>query len=157
MSADSRPPCWEANNLDFKTFLIKKILISYFFAVTGITAAMGIIGSILASQVTFGYEAFLSPFLFGLVAVVPSIATYSKKELSAKQMLLRLLIRFALLEALIVLFAYYAGLVTSGSIAISLVLSVLLVDLTVHLVMWLNDKRTAAEINGALKKLQSEK
>ena len=143
--------------MDFKTFFIKKILISYFFSVTGITAAIGILGSILAPQVSFGYEAFLSPFLFGLVAVVPSIVTYSKKEPSAKQMLLRLLLRFALLEIMIVLFAYYAGLVTSGAVAISLVLSVLLVDLTVHLVMWLNDKRTAAEMNGALKKLQSQK
>jgi hypothetical protein len=63
--------------LDFKDFLIKKVLVSYFLAVTGISAAIGIIGSIFAGETSFGYQAFLSPFLFGLVAVVPSLATYS--------------------------------------------------------------------------------
>ena len=141
--------------MDFKDFVVKKILISYFLAVTGITAAMGIIGSVLAPQVTFGYYAFLSPFLFGLVAVIPSMVTYSKKPLSVRQMFVRLVLHFILLEILILLFAYLAGLVTSSSIAISLALSVLIIDVTVNLLHWLNDKRTAGELNAALKKMQN--
>lgn len=140
--------------MDFKDFLVKKILVSYFLAVAGITAAIGIVGSIFAPETTFGYQAFFSPFLFGLVAVIPSLATYSKKELSARQMLLRLVIHFALLEILILLFAYIAGLVTSISVAISLLLCVFVIDLAVHLIHWLNDQRLANELNIALKKIQ---
>lgn len=137
-----------------KDFIIKKLLLSYFLVVTCITAAIGIIGSIFSPDTTFGYQAFLSPFLFGLVAVIPALATYSKRELSAKQMFLRLIIHFLLLEIMILMSAYLAGLVTSISIALSLALSVLIVDLTVHLILWLNDKRTASELNTALKNIQ---
>lgn len=140
--------------MNFKDFIIKKILMSYFLAVSGITAAIGIIGSIFVPDTTFGYQAFLSPFLFGLVAVIPSLATYSKNELSAKQMFFRLILHFVLLEILILLFAFIAGLVTSMPIAISLAASILIIDLTVHLVLWMNDKRTASALNNALKKIQ---
>lgn len=143
--------------MDSKTFFVKKILITYFLVVAGITAATGIIGVIFAPDTTFGYEAFLSPFLFGFVGVLPSLVTYSKKELSAKQMFFRLVIHFMLLELLILLFASFTGLITSPDIAISLALSVLIIYLTVQLVMWFNDKRAATEMNTALKVLQSEK
>lgn len=142
--------------MSFKTFFVKKILMSYCLGVAGITAAIGILGSVYAPEVRFGYEAFLSPFVFGLVAVIPSLVMYSKKELSVGQMLFRQALHFVLLEACILMFAWRSGLVTSPGLVVSLALAVLIIDLTVHLVMWLNDKRTATELNSALKRLQNE-
>jgi hypothetical protein len=156
MQYSSKLLSWEVNNMDFKTFFIKKILMSYVIAVAGITAAIGIIGSIYAPDTVFGYQAFLSPFLFGLVAVIPSFVMFSKKELTVRQMFIRLVLHFLLLEACILLFAWLSGLITSTSIALSLALAVLIIDLTVHLIMWFNDKRTAAEMNSALEKLQNK-
>jgi hypothetical protein len=143
--------------LDFKDFLIKKIIVSYFLAVTGITAAIGIIGSVFAGDTSFGYQAFLSPFLFGLVAVVPSFVTYSRKELSVRQMICRLIIHLFLLEALILLFALITRLITSASVAISIFLAVLIIDVTVRLIHWLNDKRIAGELNKALREMQHDR
>jgi hypothetical protein len=140
--------------MSFKDFFIKNILVTYFLTVACITGAMGIIGSVLAPETSFGYEVFLSPFLFGLVAVIPSLATYSRKELTARQMLFRLVLHFILLELMILLFAYIAGLVTSTSIALSLALAVLIIDVTVLLLQWLNDRRVASELNNALRQLQ---
>lgn len=140
--------------MDFKTFFFKKILLSYFLVVAGITAATGIVGSIYMPHETFGYQAFLSPFLFGLVAVIPSLVTYSRKELSIKQMFFRFVLHFLLLEVMILCFAFLAGLLQSPSIAVSLFLSVLIIDLTVRLVMWLNDRHLAGELNNALKEMQ---
>lgn len=140
--------------MDFKDFFIKKILLSYFLAVAGITAATGIVGSIYMPNEVFGYQAFLSPFLFGLVAVIPSFVTYSKKELSAKQMLFRLVFHFVLLEIMILFFAYLTGLLKNRSIAVSLFLSVFIIDLTIRLVMWLNDRRLASELTNALRNIQ---
>lgn len=140
--------------MDFKTFFFKKILLSYFLVVTGITAAAGIVGSIYMPHETFGYQAFLSPFLFGLIAVIPSLVTYSRKELSIKQMFFRFALHFLLLEVMILYFAYLEGLLRSRSITVSLFLSVLIIDLTVRLVMWLNDRHLASELNNALRKMQ---
>ena len=140
--------------MDFRDFLIKKVLVSYFLAVSGITAAIGIIGSIFATETSFGYQAFLSPFLFGLVAVIPSLATYSRKEPTPKQMLYRLFIHFLLLEVLILLFAYITHLLTSVSIAISIFSAVFIIDVSVQLIHWLNDRRIAGELNKTLREMQ---
>lgn len=142
--------------MKFKDFLIREVLVSYLLTVAGITGAIGIIGSLFAGETRFGYEAFLSPFLFGLVAVIPSFATYSRKELSTRQMFCRLVIHFLLLEALILLFAYITGLLTSFSVTASVFLSVFIIDVTVSLVLWLNDRRVAGQLNRALRQMQSE-
>jgi hypothetical protein len=140
--------------MEFKEFFIKKILVSYFLSVTGITAAIGLLGSVFAPEARFGYQAFLSPFLFGLVAAVPSLALYSKKELPVKQLLFRLALHFILLETLILLYAFVSGLLTSVSVALSMFAAVLIIDVTVHLVHWLSDRRTAGALNEALRKMQ---
>jgi hypothetical protein len=61
-----------------------------------------------------------------------------------------------LLEALILLFAFIAHLLTSVSVTISIFLAVLIIDITVQLIHWLNDKRIAGELNRALREMQME-
>lgn len=140
--------------MDFKTFIFKKMVISYFIATTCITGAMAVVGMLFEPTVRFGYEAFLSPLLFGAIATLPGLVQYSKKELSLQQTLLRDLIHLILLETLILLVLWANGMVTSGAIAFSLALAILIIDLTVHLVMWINDKKSARELTSGLKKLQ---
>lgn len=69
-------------------------------------------------------------------------------------MFFRFALHFLLLEVMILYFAYLEGLLRSRSITVSLFLSVLIIDLTVRLVMWLNDRRLASELNNALRKMQ---
>lgn len=140
--------------MDFKTFFAKKIMMSFFVSVACICAAMALIGMTFESDTLFGYEAFLSPLIFGAVASLPSLVTYSKNELSVKQTVIRSVIHFILLEAVILSFLYFGGMITGVSMAVSLGASILMIDLLVNLVLWVNDKRTAKEFNDALKKLQ---
>lgn len=142
--------------MDFKTFFVKKIMISFFVSVTCICAAMTLIGMVFETDTRFGYEAFLSPLIFGAVSTLPSLVQYSKKELSIRQTAVRNVIHFILLEAVILLILYLGGMLTSISMAVSLGISIFVIDLTVNLVLWINDKRTAKEFNDALKKLQSD-
>lgn len=142
--------------MDFKSFFIKQVVLSYFIIVACVTGCMAIMGMTFAPQTRFGYEAFISPFLFGLLGVLPSMITYAKKELSEKQMLFRLILQWLLLELMIVGFAAWQGLLTRPAITISFIVVVLLVDALVHVLMWLNEKRTAQEINQALKKMQQD-
>ncbi|NLO16023.1 MAG: DUF3021 domain-containing protein [Clostridiales bacterium] len=142
--------------MDFKTFFEKKIMMSFFVSVTCICAAMALVGMTFETDTRFGYEAFLSPLIFGLLASIPTLVTYSKKELSVKQTAIRNLLHFVLLETVVLSVLYFGGMLTSVSMAISLGISILIIDLVVNLVLWINDKRIAKEFNSALKRLQSE-
>lgn len=142
--------------MDFKTFFVKKVMMSFFVSITCISAAMALIGMSFEPDARFGYEAFLSPLIFGALASLPMLVKYSKRELSFKQTAIRNVIHFLLLEAVILSMLYFLGLLTSVSMAISLGISIFVIDLTVNLVLWINDKRTANEFNHALKKLQND-
>lgn len=142
--------------MDFKTFFVKKVMMSFFVSVTCICAAMALIGMVFEPDTRFGYEAFLSPLIFGALASLPLLVKYSKIELSFKQAAIRNVIHFLLLEEVILSILYFWGLLTSVSMAMSLGVSIFMIDLTVNLVLWINDKRTAKDFNSALKKLQSD-
>jgi hypothetical protein len=141
--------------MDFKTFFVKKIMMSFFVSVACICAAMALIGMIFEPDTRLGYEAFLSPLIFGAVATLPSLIQYSKKDLSLKQTAVRNVAHFIMLEAVILSFLYFGGVLTDWSMTFSLGISIFVIDLTVNLVLWVNDKKTAKEFNDALKKLQS--
>lgn len=141
--------------MDFKTFFVKKIIMSFFVSVACICAAMALIGMIFEPDTRFGYEVFLSPLIFGAVATLPSFIQYSKKDLSLKQTAVRNVIHFIMLEAVILSVLYLGGILTDMSITLSLGISIFIIDLTVNLVLWVNDKKTAKEFNDALEKLQN--
>lgn len=142
--------------MDFKTFFIKKIMMSFFVSVTCICAAMALIGMLFEPNTRFGYEAYFSPLIFGVLSSLPILVKYSKKELSVKQAAIRNVIHFLLIEAIILSVLFFRGMITSISMAASLGTSIFVIYLTVTLVLWINDKRTAKEFNGALKRLQND-
>jgi len=116
---------------------------------------MALIGMVFTPDVRFGYQAFLSPLIFGALASLPTLATYTKKELSLKQTVLKNVLSLFLLETVILSALYFAGLLTSVSVAVSLGATILLIDLTVNLVLWIHDKKSAEVFNKALKKFQT--
>ena len=142
--------------MNLKAFL-KRCLMEYFIITTCVTAATGILGLNLEPAAKFGYEAYFSPLLFGLVSLVPSIATYSRKELTLHQTLLRKFFHFILLETMLIAFGYSAGLLNSFFDTVCFALAVLLVYLAVHLISWHLDVKEANEINKTLKALQGRK
>jgi len=142
--------------MDFKTFFVKKVMMSFFISISCITVAMALIGIVFEPTVRFGYEAFLSPMLFGALATLPMLVKYSKKELSIKQTMLRGVMHFILLEAVLLTALHLAGLLTSISMTISLAASICIIYATVNLVLWIQDTRTAKELNDALQKMQSK-
>jgi uncharacterized membrane protein len=130
-------------------------MMSFFVSVTCICAAMALVGMLFETDTTFGYEVFLSPLIFGAIASLPLIVKYSSRELSLKQTAIRNIIHFILLEVTILITLYLIGALKSVSVTISLASSILMIYITVNLVLWINDKRTAREFNNALKILQN--
>ena len=140
--------------MDFKTFFVKKIMMSFFVSVTCITAAMLLLGLIFQPENRFGYEVFLSPLLFGVISSIPLLVKYSKVELTIRQTAVRNTIHFILLELTILSVLYFGGILTTIPMTVSLGISILLIDITVNLVIWINDKRTAKQFNDALRRWQ---
>ncbi|MDD4018800.1 MAG: DUF3021 family protein [Clostridiaceae bacterium] len=142
--------------MSFRTYLIKKVMMSFFVSVACICAAMALIGLSYESEARFGYEAFLSPLLFGAAASLPLLVKYSRKELSLKQAIIRNIIHFILLEVLLISLLFAAGLITDVSMAVSLGFTIFVIDITVYLVLWISDTRTARAFNKALQEMQKQ-
>jgi len=137
-----------------KDFL-KNILMSFFIVVTLVNVAMAVLGLLFDSNKTFGYEAFVSPLIFGVLGVVPAIVTYSKKELTMTQMVIRKVIQLILLESLLIGFVVSNG-VVRGKTMISFAISVLLIAVAVHLILWILDNRKAHKLSLDLEKYQKK-
>lgn len=132
----------------------KKNLMTFFIIVTCVTVAIAILGANFDKGTTFGYEAFYSPIIIGIIAVLPSFVLYSKKELSLKQMLLRRILHFIVLEMILIGFGYLTKILRDTNVTISFALSVFIIYLFTNFITWIIDSRTANEINVGLKKLQ---
>lgn len=140
--------------MDFKTFFNKKILIGFFVATTCIGVAMAILGMVFEPDKRFGYQGLFSPMIYGVLTMLPSLVTYSKRELSVRGAFVRKLFELVMIELIVLAIVYFGGSLTSMSLAISLALSVLLIYMTVNLVLWINDRKTAKAFNEALFEMQ---
>ena len=140
--------------MGFKSFFYKNIVMGFFVAVTCICAAMAILGMFFEPDTRFGYQGFLSPLIFGAATTLPTLINYSKYELSVRQAFIRKLIQMVLIEIIVLLVVYSSGTLTRVSLAIYLALSTLIIFAVVHLVLWVNEKKTAKAFNKALLEMQ---
>ncbi len=138
-----------------KKDFLKMILMSFFIVVTLVNVAMAVLGLLYDANKTFGYEAFFSPIIFGVLGVVPAIVTYSKKELSMKQMVIRKVIQLLVLESLLIGFVVSNG-VVGGKTIISFATSVFLIAVAVHIILWILDNRIAQKLSLDLEKYQKK-
>ena len=136
-----------------KAFL-KRCLLEYFIITTCVTAAIAILGLSVDPAARFGYEAYFSPLIFGLVSLMPSFVTYSRKELSFRQTIVRKVLHVIMLEAMLIAFGFWAGILHGAADASLFGLTVFIVYLAVNLTSWQIDKKDASEINKTLKSLQ---
>ena len=142
--------------MSLKAFM-KRCLMEYFIITTCVTAAIAFLGLGLDPTAKIGYEGYFSPLIFGLVSIVPSIATYSRKELSFRQTLIRKLFHFVLLEAMLVAFGHWAGILHGFEDTAYFALAVFFVYLAVNWVSWQLDSKEASEINKTLRSIQGRK
>ena len=95
-----------------------------------------------------GYDAYLSPLVFAAAGVLPSAVTWSRRELSVRQMLLRMAIQLAMVEALVLLIAYRSPMIPTGEPGVvpALAGSVVLIYVLVTLFQWLLDRAAARKM-----------
>lgn len=130
--------------------ILSDMVMAFFVSTTLITIGSGIIGSIFLKEVTFGYSVFLSPPLIGLLSSFLSIISYSKKELSTAQIMVRRVIHLLIIEMMVFGLNYFAGVVFDLWFAVILAAFIMLIFISVYAIIWLNDKRIAKAFNEEL-------
>ena len=70
--------------MEFKRFLINKLIL-FFMLSTLITIAVSLIGSAFDSSALLGYDSLLTPIKYAGLCILPTLVTWSRRELSAKQ------------------------------------------------------------------------
>lgn len=121
----------------------------FFIIVTLINIVMFVLGTIYRPDERFGYDAFLSPIIYAACSMIPVVLTYSKKELSAKQMILRQTLNLLVIEIIMI------GIGFSGSaefkeqplLVVSFALSVFLIYVLVIFISWILDLGQARQMN----------
>lgn len=135
---------------------IKEIASSYFISVTLINIAIFATGMIFRPEQTFGYEAYLSPLILGFLTVIPTLITYSSKELTIRQLLFRKTIQL-LLDIVIVNAVLFAGNGINGETVRAVAgvsVSIVIVFAAVHVIEWLLERRTAKQLTEQLAEFQ---
>lgn len=141
--------------MDLKRFLINKLIL-FFMLSTLITVAVCLIGSAFDPDAQFGYKTMLVPIGYAALCMLPTLVTYSKKELSPKALLIRKAIMLVLLEGVMMFIAFTSPVIDTSRIEVVLVIagSVLAIFVLVNLFVWLKDSAEAKKLNRDLEKFQ---
>lgn len=134
--------------------IVFDMAMAFFVSTTLITIGSGVIGSIFLKEVTFGYSVFLGPPLIGLLSSFLSIVSYSKKELSTAQIMVRRGLHLLMIEMMVFGLNYFAGVVFELWFALILAAFIMLVFVSVYVIIWLNDRKVAEEFNLELEAFQ---
>ena len=141
--------------MEFKRFLVNKLVL-FFVLSTLITVAVSLIGSKFDSGASLGYDALLVPIKYAALCLLPTLATWSRRELSTGELLLRKVLVLLLLEAEILLLAFRSPAIDTErpSVVLALAGSVLVIFVLVHLFTWLRESAEAKKMNADLEKFQ---
>jgi hypothetical protein len=140
--------------MSIKAFL-KRCLMQYFMVTTCVTVAIAVLGMSLDPEARFGYNAYFSPLIFSFIGLLPSLVLYSRREIPFRRMMVRKVLQIILLEALLIAFVFWTGLLHDFDDTIFFAIAVLIVYLAVNFIEWHMDSKEANEINKTLKSMQA--
>ena len=143
--------------MEFKRFIVNKLIL-FFMLSTLITVAVAVIGSVFDGGASFGYGALLTPIGYAALCMLPTLVTYSKRELSPKALLVRKAIMLLLLEGVILFIAFKSTVIDTKRPAVVLVIagSVLVIFVLVNLFTWLKDSAEARRLNRELERFRKQ-
>lgn len=142
--------------MEFKRFFVNKLIL-FFMLSTLIAVAVSLIGSVFDSGARLGYDSFLAPIKYAALCLLPTFVTWSRRELSPRQMLFRKALTLVLLEAEILFLAFRSPAIDTGRAEVVLALagSVLVIFVLANLFTWLRESAEAREMTLALAQFQT--
>lgn len=141
--------------MNLRQFLVRKLML-FFTLSTLITVAVCILGTVFDPAARFGYEGFLSPLIYAGACVLPSLVTWSKRELKPGELLLRELLQVLLTEGIVLLLAFRSSVIDTSRPAVVLGIagSVLVIYLLVFLISLAANSAVARETDWELQEFQ---
>lgn len=134
-----------------------KLVIMHFFIITVGVMFVISLANLLAGGVKYYPADYPWGIMFvGAVTALPSLIFYSKKELSVKQMKIRLVIHFSIVGAIVLTIGYLWQWYTTIGYAIIVFLMYMFVYALVFAYSYFIQYRTASSINEALKKFNAD-
>ena len=123
---------------------------------TLITVAVFVVGSVFDGEARFGYDALLSPMFYAACCVIPTLVTYSKRELKPREMVVRMVLELLLIEAIILGLAFRSPVIDTERVSVVLTIagSVLAVYVFARVFTWLRDSVEARKLNDELIRFQ---
>lgn len=130
----------------------------YFALVTFITIAIMAMGLAFDGDARFGYGSLASPLVFAAAGLAPTVVMYSRHELSIREVLLRKVIQFALVEAAILAIAFASPAIdTSQATSVgALAATVAVVFLAANAFSFAADANSARKLTQNLERYQAQ-
>ena len=141
--------------MKFKDYM-KKLIIDYFIIFAIIVISITVLRQIFVPN---EYLRLTDIFIYMLCALMGDLAGlifYSPKEIPEKEMRLRIVIHFMVLEAAILVLAIAMGWVNGIVNAVFLAIQIALIYAVVRYLLWINDRKAANSINEKLKAMKDE-
>lgn len=141
--------------MNLKDFIIKKLML-FFTLSTLIAIAVFALGSALDPEASLGYDALLSPIEYAALCVLPTLVTYSRRELTAKELLPRMALEFLLTEAVMLTIAYTSPAIDTSRVEVValIALSVLIIYVLARLLGHIKSSVEAKSLNADLIRFQ---
>lgn len=142
--------------MTFKEFIVSRLQM-FFFLVTMILLAQVVLGNVIEPDRVLYYKDFTGTFLMAGLCMLPTVVTYSKKELTFKQMFVRHTIQLVLIEGIMLTLAI-TGFETSPQKLLSVVLIAAITAVIYALaifIMWYRQYLESKKLTELLKNLQN--
>ncbi len=139
---------------------IKQLLKTFCFhyvLIYGLTMMATFFWCLASGDTSVPLTYFWKIMIFSLVADLPLFVFFSKKELTGKQTLVRIIIHGVLLEILLPTAGWFIGMWRGVGGFFVFFVTVLIVDASIFGITYLKTSVEAGNINSALKKRRSEK
>ncbi|WP_350454416.1 hypothetical protein [Slackia heliotrinireducens] len=141
--------------MDLKQFLVQRLSL-FFMLTTLITLVICVFGLCLDADARFGYDELLTPVRIAALCVIPTLVTYSSRELSPREMKVRMGLELVLIEAVVLALAFTSPAIDTdrASVVAAIAGSVLGIYVLARLFSWLHDSAQARELNAELARFQ---
>jgi hypothetical protein len=138
------------------TDYVKKLIRDYFIIFAIIVIFITVLRQIFSPDENFELKDIFIYMISALVGDLPSLILYSPEAISEKEMRLRIIIHFMVLEAVLLTLANVMGWVASIPGTIILAFQIALIYMLVRFLSWRDDRKIAHRINEKLKAMKDE-
>ena len=141
--------------MELKDF-IKKLFRNYFIIFAIVVICITLLRQIFSPHEYFELKDIYKYMICSLAADLLSLFFYSTKEISEKEMRLRIIIHFVALEAVLLTLANVMGWVVGSLSTIILAFQIAVISVIVRFLSWKDDSKVANRINGKLKAMKEK-